>query len=331
MSDPAPLAAGAPRPQAESRLVIALIFLTTLALVSVLLFVHVSETEIAFDASVTAVSFTSARAQAITRPMLVEAMSAAGLTGGDTSLTGPMSGVVHIVARGQGARSGSILLDRIMVPAGTVVSFARTDVPRQYRLSLRAKQPVAVSVHADVMGAVEIRPSRARAGDGDLSAPRPLDLASTTNDLDLDITLPLGATAPRTRQVAATDLRVHQVEEELNAATPEARPMSTIENGSLWFESVGGKERRLRAGELIRLDSARGAIQSITLGADAVELRFQGTVQDIRAGYGDTPRTLMPTLLEALRSREAEKLLWGTALYLFGAVMAVRRWWRKPS
>ena len=46
---------------------------------------------------------------------------------------------------------------------------------------------------------------------------------------------------------------------------------------------------------------------------------------------GDEPRSLMPTLLEWLRKRQALSLLWGTALYLSGIALTLRRWWRKPE
>ena len=325
-ADGEPVSAGQ-RTNAESRLVIAAIFLGTLALASGLLFVHVRSTEIAIDALVSAMSFVTPREQAVLRPMLVESMSAAGLSRG----TGEAPGVVRLRAHGDGPRTGSISLDRIVVPAGTHVWLARTEVPRQYRLSLRSPRPVPVSVHADLMGTVEMRPSASRAIAGDPTAPRPIDLTSTTNDFDLDITLLAGAPPPRMRQLLAADLQLHEIEEELTSVRPDARPMSTIESGSLWFESIAGEQRTLRAGELIRLDSARGMLQSLTLGADGIGLRFHGTVRGVFTGYDDEPRSLMPTMLDTLRARQGGKLLWGTALYLFGAVMAVRRWWRKPS
>lgn len=325
-----------PRTLAVTRRLIGGIFVATLVLVSVLMFVHVRSTEIELDTVLSGVSFVSPREQALTRPTEVAALSASGLTGSElpsagtvTAMTEPPSGV-QVVVEGEGARAGSISLDRIIVPAGTRVTLTRTDVPHQFRLSLRAERPAPVTVHADVLGAVQIRPANARATALNLGAPQSVTFTSTSNDLDLDITLSPGAFAPTTRQLDAEALRLYQVEEKLVSAQPEARPMSTIESGFIYFESIAGDERKLRTGELIRFDESRGTIQTLQLGAETIAFRFQGDVRGMRAGYGERPRTLMPTLLDSLRAREGAKLLWGTALYLFGTVMALRRWWGKP-
>jgi len=330
-------APAASRTLVASRLLIGGIFVATLVVASILLFVHVRSTGIELDAVLSGVGFVSPREQAVTRPMALAALSASGLAGAElpsagvaTSETEPPA-AVQLVAEGEGARAGSISLDRIVVPAGTRVTLSRTDVPRQYRLSLRAERPAPITVRADVHGAVQLRPANARPTALELAAPQSVVFTSSSNDLDLDITLPEGAAAPPMRQLGAASLRLHEMEEDLVSDAPDARPLSTIQSGSIYFGSLGGDARELRDGELIRFEDVRGTIQTLQLGADAISIRFQGDARGMRSGYGDAPRTLMPTLLDSLRAREGVKLLWGTALWLFGMVMALRRWWGKPA
>jgi hypothetical protein len=82
---------------------------------------------------------------------------------------------------------------------------------------------------------------------------------------------------------------------------------------------------------MLRFGRASGTILTLDLREDGIAARFQGTVREMRAGAGDHPRSLMPTLLEWLRQRQGLSLLWGTALYLFGIAMTLRRWWRRPE
>ena len=332
--------AARPSPPTANRLLIGAMFAATLVLASVLLFVHVPSTEIELDGTVTGVGFVSPYEQPLTQPMPVVALSGSGLHGVELPQS-PTSrdsigahtespSAVQVVTGSAGGRAGTIFLDRVVIPEGARVWVTRTDLPRQYRLSLRSPRPVAVTVHADVIGPLEIRPASAPAAKIDLRAPQAVVFTSTSNELDLDLTLPAGSPVPASTQLAANDLRLYNVEEDLAAAHPLTRPRSTISSGSLYFESLAGDVRKLRSGEMIRFDQARGTFPSLQLGADAITLTYQGEVKGMRSGSGEHPRTLMPTLLESLQKREGLKLLWGTALYLFGAVMAVRRWWGRP-
>ena len=325
-------------PPGANRLLGAAVFGATLLLASVLLFFHVPSTEIELDGTLTGFSFTSGEEQPLTRPAALVALGASGLRGlhlppeavlrhsGDAAVT-----ALQVVVDSVGDRTGTIVLDRIVVPAGVRVRVSQTDIPRQYRVTFWSTPATAVAIHADVMGPLRIQPAAARAVKTDLHAPRAIDFTSTSNSLDLDFTLPAGSPALRWEQLAADGLELYAVEDERAAGRPRARTMSTLLTGSLYFESLGGDERKLRAGELIRFDEARGAIRTLQLGEQGIVLTFQGVVRGMRSGGGERPRTLMPTLLEWLRQREGLSLLWGTALYLFGVAMTVRRWWRRQQ
>lgn len=326
----------APAAATPNRWIPALVFLATLLVASVLLFVRVSTTTIELAGTFSGIGFVATREQPLTRSLRVAALGAAGAKDvqlpeevASSASTTAMRVVVDDTA---GAlRAGSIVLDRIVVPAGAQVWLSRTDVPRQYRLSLRATPSASIDVHADVMGAVAFAPAGAARTAVTLRAPRAIDFTSSDGTLDLDLTLAPGVPVPRWEQLVVRDLRVHRVEDEQGADRPLVRPVSTIQSGSLYFEALGGTERKLRAGEMLRFGAASGTFLTLDLRDDVIAATFQGEVREMRSGSGDDPRSLMPTLLEWLRKRQGLSLLWGTVLYLSGIGLTLRKWWRKPE
>jgi hypothetical protein len=339
VSDAAAVRASAPPAPATAtanRWLPALVFFTTLVVASVLLFVRVSTTSIELTGTFSGLGFVAAQQQPLGRPMRVTAFGVAGAKSVEfpeevASVGEATTARVAVDEMADAKQAGTIVVDRIVVPAGTQVWLARTDVPRQYRLSLRAPANATIDVHADVAGAVAFAPSAAPRGATVLRAPRAVDVTSSDGALDLDLTLAPGAAPPRWEQLAVRDLRLHRVEDVPDAARPFARPLSTIQSGSLYFEALGGVERKLRTGELLRFGEASGTLLTLDLRDDGIAAIFQGGVREMRSGSGDEPRSLMPTLLEWLRKRQALSLLWGTALYLSGIGLTLRRWWRKPE
>ena len=332
-ADRAPATTAATSP---NRWIPALVFVATLLVASVLLFVRVSSTTIELAGSFSGLGFVSAREQPLGRPLRVVALGVSGARDvrlPDEAPSGAGSTALRVAVDDttSAMRAGSIVVDRIVVPAGAQVWLSRTDVPRQYRLSLRAPRGTPVDVHADLAGALSFAPMSAPRTTLMLGAPRELDFRSADGTLDLDLTLAPGAPAPRWEQLVVRDLRVHRVDDEQGAPRPLARPVSTIQSGSLYFEALGGTERKLRPGEMLRFGEASGTFLTLDLRDDGIAATFQGDVREMRSGSGDEPRSLMPTLLEWLRKRQGLSLLWGTALYLSGIGLTLRKWWRKPE
>jgi len=332
-------AARAPAPSivaTPNRWLPALVFFATLVIASVLLFVRVSTTPIELSGTFTGLGFVSARQQPLGGPFRVSALAVAGVKGVQlpeeiaraADATALRVAVDEPVA---GIAPGSIVVDRIMVPEGTQVVVTRTNVPGQYRLSLRGAAPGAIAVHADVMGPLSFAPSTAARTTTVLRAPRAVDVTSSSGALDLDFTLAQEEPASRWEQVDVRELRLYRVEDLQDGARPLARPLSSIQSGSLYFEALGGTERKLRPGELLRFGASAGTLLTLDLRHGEIAATFQGEVREMRTGSGDEPQSLMPTLLEWLRKRQALSLLWGTALYLSGIALTLRRWWRKPE
>jgi hypothetical protein len=94
--------------------------------------------------------------------------------------------------------------------------------------------------------------------------------------------------------------------------------------------SLNDQERKLRSGEAIHFEHTQGEFRTLRLQDDHIEMKFHGRVRGMAIGSGESSRSLMPTWLEWLRARHSLSLLWGAALYLFGLVTVVLRWWGKP-
>ena len=337
MSDAAAVRpAPAPAATTINRWIPAAVFVTTLVAASVLLFIRVSTTTIELTGTFTGLGFVSAQQQPLGRPLRVTALGAAGVKDArfpeEVASDGSATALrVSVEATTDAKEPGSIVVDRFVVPEGTRVWVARTDLPRQYRLSMRPPSSAAIEVHADITGAATFAPAGTRPTTAVLRAPRGVDFTSSGGTLDLDLTLAPGAPTPRWEQLVVRDLRVHRVDDQQDAPQPLARPVSTIQSGSVYFEALGGTERKLRTGELLRFGSASGTFLTLDLREEGIAATFQGDVQEMRSGAGDEPRSLMPTLLEWLRKRQGLSLLWGTALYLSGIALTLRKWWRKPE
>ena len=65
------------------------------------------------------------------------------------------------------------------------------------------------------------------------------------------------------------------------------RPLSTSLTGSIFFESLGVNERKLRTGEMVRFASAVGTLLTLDLRDDGIAATFQGDVKGMTVGAGD--------------------------------------------
>ena len=323
----------ATRPPAPppSRLPLAAAFVATLLVASALLFVRVPSTEIELDAVVSELSFVAATELSLTRPVDLTVVGLSGLTAArlpDRAPAPPGTAPTQAVKLSATGPDASISLDPIAVPAQTRIWVRRTSQARQYRLSFRSPSPTPMSVRAYFMG--QVRVGSTAAEPAVLTAPSPREIAfeSDSNHLAIDLGTGAGALPLFRQRLAVSSVSLTSVEDDPSGERPSARPLSSLRSGALHFESLEGAEKTLRAGELIALHGARGDLRTLELDGETIALAFHGTVRDIRAGAGEHPHSLMPTLLDWLRRRHGLSLLWGAALYGFGLLTAMRRWWR---
>jgi hypothetical protein len=309
----------------------------TLLIVSILLFARVAETEIELDLALSEVGFVLPKQQVLAETMGLAALGVSGLREiqlpeiGGPGDSGPQASDRVRLSTASGAsggkRQGSITLATLLLPPETRVWLCYTGLPHQYRLSLKGAN---LELRADVNGPLEIGlPDRVAAA-FNFVTPQPVRLLPDTDAVDLDLTLLDTGKSVFSPQVSATNLSLFQIDRYQDDERIVVRRVSSILNGALIFESLNQRELKLRPGEMIHFEQIRGEIRTLRLQDNLIDLKFHGRVRGLGAGSEENRRSLMPTWLEWLRERHGLSLFWGAAIYLFGLIAGVLRWWGKP-
>jgi len=313
----------------------ALVLLGTLVVVSLLLFARVSETEIELEVSLAESSFALANDQVLTTVMELSALGVSGLRGiqlplsrgelGDTAqaLNKPAP-AISLARSSAGKRQGTVTLAPLSMPAGTRVTLYHSEVPNQCQLSTNA---AGLTLQVAVDGPVTLGQSGSPARQLDFPSPRPVLLKGDSEETDLDLTFSGMPQSPFEPQLQVQDLSFARIDQFLGPDRTLVKRLSTILSGTLYFESLNGQERRLRAGEELRFERSRGEIRTLELGDRHIVLKFHGRVRGMTTGAGEGQRSLMPTYLEWLWARHGLSLLWATSLYIFGLIAIALRWW----
>jgi hypothetical protein len=323
-------------PRHKSRWPILAVLAGTLLVASLLLFRRVNETEIDLDVEVTEAGFSLAVPQRVVDSTALASLGVSGLAEIQLprSRQGPARTVRASEGRGadisvssgsDGPRQGRVALPALVLPAGTRVWVRATESPRAYRLSLNGAR---LSFRADVDGPVRIDLAGEPSEQLDAPSPRPILLQPRGDEVDFDLTLVDGRASAFVPQLQVTGLSFLRVDEVTDAERTVVRRVSTMQAGTLYFESINGERYVLRPGEWLRFDGSRGEIRTLALREDRVAMRFHGHVRGMSTGSAASPRSLMPTYLEWIRARHGVELLWGTTLYLFGLIVGVLRWWK---
>lgn len=326
-------AAEAPVPR--SRWPIAVMLVITLVVVSLLLFARVPETEIELDLLLSEISFKLPEQQVLSGAMSLSTLGASGQEEIQFPRYGTTEATTHRASEGIGSairlaaaaddkQQGTLTLAAITVPDDTRVWLRPTGVAKQFRLTMNGKD---LQLKADVNGPIEVALAGSPVRQLTFSSPEFIQLRAGSGALDLDLgfaALEKNTFAP---QLSATDISLFRIDNLIDDQRTVIRKVSTVLSGALYFESLGGKELRLRPGEEIRFDSSQGRIRTIALNDDHISFAFHGKVRGMTTGGSDA-RSLMPTWLEWLHARHSLSLLWGTTLYVLGLIISIRGWWR---
>lgn len=323
-------------PSPQVRWPVLVLLTLTLIIVSLLLFARVSSTEIELDLSLSEVSFRLPEQQVLTEEMRLSSLGVSGmqqiqLPRSETKeaqvfQTQDGSGIALRLAPGiKGQREGLVTLSTILLPAGAYINLRPTEIPQQYRLVI---QRTELDLRVSVKGQIELGQPGMPPEQINFLIPKSIHLQSGPKDISLDINLLTGSKAAFSRKLLADSLSLFQVDEHVSGEHTIVRRISTIQSGTLYLESLGGKERRFRPGQELRFESSAGEIRTLELKEDHIAFAFHGHVQGMTTGGEETPFSLMPTYLEWLSARHGLSLLWGTTLYVFGIIFSVIRWWR---
>ncbi len=309
-----------------------------LLIVSLLLFVRVGETEIEFDLALSEVSFVLPTQQVLTEAVDLSTLSVSGLS--EIQLPRARNRDAQTIRSSDGADSalrlsvvpegkppGSITLAPLILPTESHVWVRHIGLPHQYRLSVKGTN---TEFRTDVNGPVQVGFSDGGTEQLDFVTPNAIFLQAGANEVDLDLTLLDPAQSMFSSQLSANDLSFFQIDEFRDLNKTIVRRVSTILSGTLYLAALNDQERKLRPGEMFHLEHAQGEFRTLRLQNDQIDVKFHGRVRGMSIGTGKNRRSLMPTWLEWLRARHGLSLLWGTALYLFGLIVGVLRWWGKP-
>lgn len=320
-------------PTWRSRAPIIAVMVATLVVLSVLFFARVSSTDIELDVEATRVGFVLPTRQTLTEMLPLSKLGVGRLREAEIPRSRSQASQVLRGDEGDVAvqlapatvpdRNGTVTLEGVLLPPATAVSVTHAGAPRQYRVEIAAAAP---DLHVAVFGPTDLSASGAGRRTLDFDVPSNLVLRSGKSGVFFDVALPEGTRRALARQISARNISLQDIDESSDGNRTVVRRVSAIVSGTLYLEALDGKERKLRAGELLQFDRSEGELRSVRLEDDRIVLNFQGTVQGMTIGRGSNRISLMPTWLEWLQARHGVSLFWGSALYLCGAAIAVLKW-----
>lgn len=316
--------------------------LIALSLVSALMMIRVSETEITLEADVSEVAFTLAAEKTLLSRVEVGELTVSGIgalrVSPDTiaSLSSPSSDdearTVRIIATNT---TGGISIAPLSPPAGTTARLSQPGPPRHHRLSISAPaKGTGISLRTDVRGEVILTtqglPNKATPYNFGKSGAT-FDFEAHNDVMDADFVQKEAEDLTFYAQVPVETLVLSRIEEINSPQKSLVSPISSIKSGTLHLESLNGEKLELRTGELLRFTSSKGRIEQLKLQTGSIAFKFRGTVSGMKAGEDDTARDLMPTWLDWLKARQPLSLLWGTTVFVYGLIVSAASWYRKDS
>lgn len=320
----------APTPT-RNRWATAALLVVTLAVVSVLLFARVNRTEIELDAQLREVGLRVAADEILIEGAEVAGFAVAGASAISVRRAGKWPGLELADSNGEGLDleitigpeplEGHITIAALEAKAGTRVWLRPSDKPGRFRLTLDGADR---EIRASLRGAVRIAARGAAAQVVEFPLPRPAIFQTGGSTVDLDVTLLDPGAISFSPQIAVNSLSLYEVRHSKGID----RTFSSLLSGAVYLEALNGRKLDLRSRQELRLKTPSGRIRGIQLEPGSAALQFHGFVEGMETGSQDYPRDLMPTYLEWLHSRHGLSLLWGTAIYIFGLVLAALRWFK---
>ncbi len=308
----------------------------TFAIVGVLLFVPVGETEIVIEVRLEEVAFRLAGDDGADDPATLRQTLLR--RGTNVRMLG-VSGAQHVRVRGdrddQWPPEGShvrlrtrdvdqpshVTLSDVVLPAGSFIAIDPPAAAGAFTLTLGDAD---IEIRADMIGSVEMTAMGAGSREETFSRPRAATFHTAGDHIQLDVEVQ-DLSAVR----FAPSIEISAIS--FYGSRFGRSYTSSILSGAVYLEELDGEVLELRRGQELRMDSFTGSIRALRLEPDSIELQLQGRVRGLETGSHGTPRSLMPTWLEWLASRHGLSLFWGTAFYVVGLIAAALRWFRLAS
>jgi S1-C subfamily serine protease len=217
---------------------------------------------------------------------------------------------------------GSLTLGSVIIPAGSEVSIQKMSDEGTWRLGIESAEAVATLTLANAVDvAVPGQLLQAEFGRG-----RPIALRSGTDTARLQFEM---VPADRGALLLRHNIPVTEVafEEAVDEVAPDTVGvtrglMSSVVKGTIYNQSLGGRQVTLRTRESVELVGIEDAlVREIRLQADGLHLNLSASTQRLRVGTPGALQTLNPSLVEWLAEHHALKLAWGAAAWLFALIV----------
>ena len=224
---------------------------------------------------------------------------------------------------------GSLTLSPVVVPAGARVSIRKGADANEWHLEVDgAPAKIAATVaHAVTISVEGEAPVTIDFGRG---SPVALGAAGANAPLELDLTPADAASVLERRNVRITAIAFDEPFEEATSDTGGIvrGHASSIIKGTIFNESLGGRQTSLRNREIVEVDVAEGVVRELRLEPDGVHLNLSASVRELKTGTAGALQTLRPSYLEWLAEYHALKLAWAAGAWIFGLMATGVRWWR---
>jgi hypothetical protein len=304
-----------------------LLFFLTVALVGLLFFTHVASTRIDLDAEVSEFGFTPDREDVLGWTRLRELKAIGAHLDSPIFDNAPkgcqpdaFDGLISVTILDTSNGESAVGLTGLVLPRGAQVTFSHSGINRRYQVSIE-KVPNPPAKEATLTATGKKRVEGAGSCRLELDGLQSVSLHLLSGSR-LDLVLePISDALPGDVGIAAKDLTL------LRTDIAGSRRLSNVLAGTLYFDAIPGKQRKLRTGEGIAFTDSFGVIHVLSATKDRIKLRFTGIVDDVRTGEDDGKSSLMPTWYEWLKATHGLFALSGAALYLFGLALALVRWW----
>jgi len=326
-------------PTWRTRVPAILVLVAALGVLSYLFAAGPGHTQIKLSATVDEFGFSSGRSQVLFERQLLRSL---GVSVADSVLlplfsrtkledgeetqqvvrSEPVKPQIRLTVIGESEDAGSITFNPLELPPEATVRV----VPLESGAVVLHVSDSETGAGAVLSGLIDLEGTAVEAGPGAFgSVGRALEIRGKRLTLTLQpLTGPL-AQADR-QELAVRQLDFLATERRDRGTRTQVRRVSTISKGTLVLEELEGREIELRRGDHLRFEAVDGWLRGLTSRDGQVEFAFSGSVSGLSVGQPGRFRSLMPTWLEWIRSRQSWVLLWGSALSLIGLILGVLRW-----
>jgi hypothetical protein len=232
------------------------------------------------------------------------------------------AGLLHVTKRMAG---GQLTLSDLRLPAGSKIRMRTSQPGRLCRLEFEQLAGEIVPVILSANGSIGWETGNE---DGQLTSERPVHFEAwpAANRISLTVAAATVGTWEPFGPVSVRSLGFLRVEDVSGAHGPSTHLVSTIQNGSLYFESLRGRAYPMRQAQMFELGVRRGYLRHVQTTPGDIRVSFHAELWKLQTGVSDSYRSLMPSWLEWWRTNEAVTMFWAGAATLVGLLMSATKW-----